>query len=121
MQAPDVSWNKTFKAQCAERCDDWLVEEGINNETVEENLKAPPRRTGIQWILDAWSALPSNLIKDSFIHVGLNLPTDGSLDHRIHCFKDKQQCVQGQELLQTQLLVLEELKVDPFQASESYI
>lgn len=28
IQAPDVSWNKTFKAECTERYDDWLAEEG---------------------------------------------------------------------------------------------
>lgn len=121
IQAPDVSWNKTFKAECTERYDDWLAEEGINNETVEGNLKAPPRRAVVKWILDAWSALPSNMIKDSFMHCGLNLPADGSLDHQIHCFKDKQPCAQGRELLRTQLSILDEPQNDPFQASESDI
>ena len=72
-------------------------------------------------ILDAWSALPSNLIKDSFLHCGLNLPTDESLDHQIHCFKGRKPCPQGRALLQTQLSVLEEPQVDPFQKSESDI
>ena len=95
IQAPDVSWNKTSKAECTERYDDWLAEEGSNNEAVEGNLKAPPRRTAMEWILDAWSGFPSNLIKDSFMHCGLNLPRDGSLDHQIHCFEERQPCTQG--------------------------
>ena len=39
----------------------------------------------------------------------------------MHCLKDKQPCVQGRERLQTQLSILEEPQVDPFQASESDI
>ena len=53
IQAPDVSWNKTFKAHCTERYDDWLAAEGIDKETEAGNLKAPPRRSIIKWILDA--------------------------------------------------------------------
>ena len=41
VQAPDFSWNKTFKANCAEKYDDWLVTEKVNNETEAGNLKAP--------------------------------------------------------------------------------
>ena len=86
IQAPDVSWNKTFKAHCTGRYDDWLTAEGIHKETEAESLKTPPRRSIIKWILDTWSALPSEIIKNSFMHCGLNLPADGSLDDCIHCF-----------------------------------
>ena len=41
IQAPDISWNKAFKAVCAERYNQWLVEEGIHNETEKGNFKAP--------------------------------------------------------------------------------
>ena len=34
IQAPDVSWNKPFKASCAAQYDEWLASEGINQETV---------------------------------------------------------------------------------------
>ena len=54
-------------------------------------------------------------------HCGLNLPADGSLDHQIHCFKDKQLCTQGRELLQTQLSILEKPHADQSQASDSDI
>lgn len=33
IQAPDVSWNKPFKAYCTERYDEWLETIGIHKET----------------------------------------------------------------------------------------
>ena len=41
IQAPDVSWNKPFKALCSQRCNQWLAEEGVHAETKDGNLKAP--------------------------------------------------------------------------------
>ena len=51
VQAPDTSWNKTFKANCPEKYNDWLVTEKINNETEADNLKAPPGKEILKWIL----------------------------------------------------------------------
>ena len=96
-----------------------MAAEGIHKETEAGNLKAPPRRSLIKWILDAWSALPSEMIKNSFMYCGLNLPAKGSLDNRIHCFKEKQPCAQGRELLLSQLLIIDENHLDPLQAIES--
>ena len=77
IQPPDVSWKKTFKAHCTERYDDWLTAEGIHKETEAGNLKALPRRSIKKGILDTWLALPSEMIKNSFLHCGLNLAGDG--------------------------------------------
>ena len=57
IQAPDLVWNKPFKAICTRKYDEWLAEEGILNETAEGNLKAPPRKRIVQWILDSWASL----------------------------------------------------------------
>ena len=45
VHAPDVSWNKPFKAYATETYDKWLAEEGINQCTATGNLKPPPRCT----------------------------------------------------------------------------
>lgn len=63
-QAPDVSWNKTFKPNCSEKYDDWLAREGINNEMEASNLKVPPREQIVKWIFDAWAALALEIIKN---------------------------------------------------------
>ena len=118
IQAPDVAWNKTFRANCTEKYDDWLATEGTNNETGAGNLIAPPRKEIVTWILDAWAAPPSEMIKESFIHCALSLPTDGSLDHRIHCFKEGPPCFQGREVLRSQLMILQD-EQNPFEATAS--
>lgn len=117
IQAPDVCWNKPFKAIATEMYDQWLAEEGINQETAAGNLKPPPRRTIINWILDSWNKLSPDMIKQSFQSCGLNLPNDGSKDNEIHCFKEKQPCEKGREILASQLSILTEKDENPFMAA----
>ena len=93
--------------------------EGIHKETEAKNLKAPPRRRIIKRILNVWSALPSDMIKKSFMHGDLNLPADGSLDNHIHFFNEKQPCVQDRELLRLKLSIIDENHLDPLRATES--
>ena len=54
VQAPDVSWNKSFKQKATDLYDEWLSTEGLERETTAGNLKAPPRKCVVQWILTAW-------------------------------------------------------------------
>ena len=96
-----------------------MATEGIHKETEAGNLKAPPRRRIIKWILDPWSALLSEMIKNFFMHCSLNLPVDGSLDNRIHCFKEKQPWPKGRELLRSQFSIIDENHLDSFQVTES--
>ena len=53
IQAPDVCWNAPFKVLVTERYDEWMAE-GSQEYTAEGNLKAPPRRKIMEWILEAW-------------------------------------------------------------------
>ena len=66
IQAPDISWSKAFKAVCAERYNQWLVEEGIHNETEKGNFKAPALKRIVEWILELWKSIPTESIKQSF-------------------------------------------------------
>lgn len=121
IQAPDVSWKKPFKSLCTEKYDEWLGAVGIQEETAAGNLKAPPRRTTLQWILDAWAELPTDVIKNSFTSCTLNLPVDGSNDDAIHCFKEGQPCSTGRAMLHSQLDILREPDVNPFESTDSDI
>ena len=80
IQAQDVSWSKPFKASCTEKYDEWLGTIGIHEETAAGNLKAPPGRTVLQWIINAWAELPTDVVKRSFTCCALNLPVDASQD-----------------------------------------
>ena len=114
IQAPDLCWNKPFKAACTETYDEWLGSVGIHEETAAGNLKAPPRKTILHWILDAWSQLPTELIKKSFTSCALNLPVDGSQDDTIHCLKEREPCSSGRAMLLSQLDILNEPHTNPF-------
>lgn len=114
IQAPDVSWNKPFKSHCAEQYDKWLEEEGIHTETEAGNLKAPPRKRVVEWILHAWDQLSKELIKKSFLTCGLTNAIDGSEDTEIHCFKPGQPCEKGRAVLSEQLKLLSTEEINPF-------
>ena len=123
IQAADVVWNKPFKAMCTEKYDQWLEEEGIHNETAEGNLKAPPRKRIVQWILESWASLSVEVIKQSFKSCALNINVDGSEDDVIHCFKESQPCATSRERLRSQMELLKELEdeTNPFVSSTSVI
>ena len=74
------------------------------------------RKNIVQWILTAWARLSPEIIANSFKSCGLNLNTDGSDDGLIHCFKEKQPCEAGAEILKSQLSVLDESQLpNPFE------
>ena len=75
IQAPDVCWNKPFKARMTKLYDQWLSE-GVHQFTEGGNMKPPSRERIIEWVLDAWSQLfKENIIKSC---CGLNLANDGT-------------------------------------------
>ena len=82
--------------------DKWLSS-GIHQYTKPGNMKAPPSRIIVQWILDAWGNLSKELIMKSFKCCALNLPLDGSKDALIHCFKENPACSSGAKQLKEAL------------------
>ena len=115
VQAPDVSWNKPFKALVSEQYDEWMAS-GVQEFTEAGNMRPPPRKTIVEWVLTAWARLPTEVITKSFKSCALNLVVDGSQDSEIHCFKKGQPCKAGAEQLKAQLSVLDEPTLpDPFQ------
>ena len=110
IQAPDVSWNKTFKAFCTERYNQWSAD-GVHAETKDGNLlKEPPRKRIVEWILDAWASLSKDLIAESFKCCALNLPVDESEDDLIQCFKEEEPCAAGKDLLEVQMEVFRDME-----------
>lgn len=112
IQAPYVVWNKPFKAACTKKYDIWLEEEGIHAETEEGNLKAPSRRRVVEWILESWESLSTEMIKRSSKSCALNINVDGSKDDLIHCLKESQPCAAGRQLLESQMEVLKDIECE---------
>ena len=115
IQAPDVCWNKPFKEFIGTKYDHWMAE-GVHQYTEAGNMKPPPRKKIVQWILESWAALSKEVIVESFKSCALNLANDGSEDERIHCFKPKEPCHAGRQQLKSQLSVLDKRNRDnPFE------
>ena len=86
IQAPDVCWNKPFKARMTKLYNQWLSE-GVHQFTECGNLKLPSMKRIIEWVLDAWSQLLKENITKLFKCCGLNYANDGTEDDFIHCLK----------------------------------
>ena len=113
IQAPDVCWNAPFKELVTERYDEWMAE-GSQEYTAQGNLKAPPRRKIMEWILEAWKNVRIDVIKSSFKSCALNIAIDGSEDELIHCFKENQPCSAGLQRLKVMANAIDDGREDPF-------
>ena len=110
LQAPDVSWNKPFKALLTELYDAWLSD-GIHQYTSADNLKAPRRKIA-EWVLASWSKFSKELTVKSFKVCGLNLLNNGSEDYLIYCFQEGTPCAEGAAILKQQLMVRNDLSLN---------
>ena len=96
-----------------------MADKGIHQLTSAGNFKHPPYRTTVSWILEAWEKVSRETVKTSFKSCALNLNTDGSEDDLIHCFKEKEPCKTGREILKSQLSILTEKDIDPFEIGDN--
>ena len=122
IQAPDVVWNKPFKGRIQEFYDEWLSN-GKHEYTDAGNMKPVPRRLVVEWVIQAWNELSSEMVAASMKSCALGLPVDGSKDEEISCFKKGKKCEAGASLLkdQTELLKSGELDENPFVISDEDI
>ena len=96
-----------------ERYDEWMAE-GSEEYTAQGNLKAPPRRKIIEWILEAWKNVRTDVIKSSCKSCALNIAIDGSENESIHCFKKNQPCSAGLQRLKVMANTIDDEREDPF-------
>ena len=68
---------------------------GIHQESESGDLKAPPRRESVQWVIKSWERLTQDMIKINFVTCVLTCATNGSEDDEITCFKGGQTCSEG--------------------------
>ena len=101
IQAPDVIWNSCFKSHLRRSYDTWLSQPSVHEYTKGGNMKPPSRSLLCEWIKEAWSSIPEETIKKSFLTCAITTNTDGSDDDHIHCFKAGQPCEAGRSELLT--------------------
>ncbi|KAL2102513.1 hypothetical protein ACEWY4_001681 [Coilia grayii] len=115
IQAPDVVWNKPFKASLHESYDRLMAGDADKTYTTGGYTRAPARRLLVAWVLKAWDELNTELVKKSFKVCGLTVAPVGSEDHFIHCFKEGEPCAAGKEML---VQVRQGLQVDDGEAEQ---
>ena len=91
-----------------------IIRRGDQSGTAAGNLKPPPRRTIVKWILKVWEQISPETIKTSFKLCALNVAIDGAEDEKIHYLKEGQPCHKGKEILESQLSILTKKDIDPF-------
>uniref|UniRef100_A0A8R1DQJ4 HTH CENPB-type domain-containing protein n=1 Tax=Caenorhabditis japonica TaxID=281687 RepID=A0A8R1DQJ4_CAEJA len=107
IQAPDVYWNAPFKAHIRRQYEDYMVH-GQKSFTPSGNMRAPPMDIYLGWIINAWDALPSDLIVRSFRGCGLGPGLNGEDDDYIQCFKQDRELPGGLAMLKRKREEIEE-------------
>ena len=79
IQAPDVSWNKSFKANVRKEYENFISVNG-------DNIPKPSFSTVAGWISQSWDSIPEEQIARSMKQCGITLEPDGSEDEVLHCF-----------------------------------
>ena len=62
-------------------------------------MKPPPRSLLCEWVKSYWDAVPTEMVIKSFTSCAITTSTDGSNEHKIHCFKEGHSCEEGRTLL----------------------
>ena len=79
LQPADLSWNKPFKDHLREAWDDWLIN-GEHTFTKGKNMRKPTISLMLQWIVEAWESLSTDIIIRSFKKPGISNAMDGTED-----------------------------------------
>ena len=89
LQAPDLSWNKPFKAKYEELYNEWSIS-GEKSYTAAGNMRPPCRKDCVRWVKAAWAAVTRETILRSFKTAAITVAVDGSEDCLISCLARNQ-------------------------------
>ena len=79
VQPLDVSINRPFKQKMRHSWENWMIE-GVPSLTPAGHRRAPTKEMLVCWLVDAWNAIPSDMIEHSFKKCGISCNLDGTED-----------------------------------------
>ena len=83
LQPLDVSLNKPFKDGVRKQWMQWMAD-GIHKSTATGRQKKALEELICLWILQAWNAIPSEMIASPFLKCGITNNLDGSEDELVY-------------------------------------
>lgn len=86
IQAPDVSWNRSFKCNFSKSYEEWMAN-GDHTFTPSGNLRPPSFELITKWVKSAWNDIPKEQIIASMKQCGVTNATNGSEDNLIDFVK----------------------------------
>ena len=122
IQAPDLVWNKPFKAGVQEFCNDWLSN-AKHQFTPGGNMKPLPRKLIVEWVLNSWEELSSETVSSSMKSCAAGLVIHGSEDHLYSCFQEGKKYEEGGPRLKNQMFLQQDKEIgkDPFKTLSLYL
>ncbi|KAG0415830.1 hypothetical protein HPB47_006998 [Ixodes persulcatus] len=81
LQPADVFWNKPFKANLRRT---WEAFKRKGEKTLKGNLRKPSRQDVLDFVAEAWAAVPEETVERSFKGCGITNALDGSEDGELH-------------------------------------
>nr|XP_050043450.1 uncharacterized protein LOC126540656 [Dermacentor andersoni] len=81
LQPADIYWNKPFKSTLRRLWEEYMREE---ERMPKGNLKKPSRQHALDFVAEAWAAVPEGTVARSFDRCGITNALDGSEDGDLH-------------------------------------
>ena len=85
LQPANVHWNKPFKTAMREKLLNWLAK-GEQEFTGSGKGKSVVYKMIARWLSESWNALPSDMIRQSFIQCGILSSESEDLHSRLRLF-----------------------------------
>ena len=84
LQPLDILWNKPYKVAHRKMYGKWMAT-GEHSFTWAGNMRPPSKKLIVTPVKQAWDAVSSEVIINSFCVSGITLNPNGSEDKEIHC------------------------------------
>ena len=87
LQAPDLCWNKPFKANYRELYDEWSIS-GPKTYTPAGNMRPPTKAQCVEWVKLAWASVTQATIIGSFKCAAITAAVNGREDLLVTCLAE---------------------------------